>query len=507
MHLRKRLSLLLAVWLCLPFLTPAKASEDEEGRENRALLLGCDRFVSQTDTTPSAANNVGRMASALSGGTMNLQTLVTRAEGVATTGELAGLILDAFSDADADDVSIFYISTHGVWEESLPGGGMTLLLSDGVTESGVTARQLRTMFDQIKGHKVLLLDACHAGAMIGKGAGVLLDNVFSGPDYTVVCSSGGAEESWFWSGDIDGERLAGAGYFSGALVRALSLEGGYGADDNRDGGITLTELKRYLLANHGASTVRTYPEDSEFPLLTYDAASYTGRGRDAVIEGVTFDSDVLLPGDPTVYFTFNVVRSVQVAYQLVYHRQGRWDFDNAQLIYDNNGAFSPWAMAGRTLPPGMKERAITLDRADTGSSGYVLLQLLTIERGMPSVVCSRVLCVPPESGDPQLAVDTSSSFCPEYYEELNFTVNHLFPCELTVTIEDEDGNTVRRLSSRQATRPEQLIPGGTSFTWDGRRNDGSLAESGKYRIRIKAYVGAEKYEILSEELWLLGLVG
>ena len=139
MHLRKRLSLLLAVWLCLPFLTPAKASEDEEGRENRALLLGCDRFVSQTDTTPSAANNVGRMASALSGGTMNLQTLVTRAEGVATTGELAGLILDAFSDADADDVSIFYISTHGVWEESLPGGGMTLLLSDGVTESGVTA--------------------------------------------------------------------------------------------------------------------------------------------------------------------------------------------------------------------------------------------------------------------------------------------------------------------------------------------------------------------------------
>ena len=69
--------------------------------------------------------------------------------------------------------------------------------------------------------KVLIIDACHAGAMIGKGVHPPFDNVFAGPDYVVLCSSGGAEESWFWSGDIDGERLAGAGYFSGALVRAV----------------------------------------------------------------------------------------------------------------------------------------------------------------------------------------------------------------------------------------------------------------------------------------------
>ena len=323
----------------------------------------------------------------------------------------------------------------------------------------------------------------------------------------MICSSGGEEESWFWSGDIDGERLAGAGYFSGALVRALSATGGFGADDNRDGAITLTELKRCLLQTHGASVVRTYPEESEFAVLTYDVDRYTGRRRDALIEGVSFESDVLSAQEPTVNFTFNVVSSVQVAYQLVYYRQGRWDFDNARLYYDNNGAVSEWAMAGRSLPPGLKQRAITINRVEAGSSGYVLLQLLTIDRGRPAVACSRVLCVPPETGDPEISVDTPAAFCPENWEELTFRVRHSFPCELSVTIVDMEGRTVRRLSSRQPTRPEQLDPLGTSFTWDGLLNDGTPAPDGQYRIKVRAYVGDEKYEFVSEPVFLLAMLG
>lgn len=509
----KRFAAMLLAWLCLPLLAWAEDPQSpletaiSEGRVNRALLVGCDRFVSQMDTTPSSANNVDMMAQALSGGTMALAELITRPGGVSSTGDLAGLILDAFDEADADDVSIFYISTHGLWQEGMGSSGMTLLLSDGEREAGLTAHHLRSMFDQIRGKKVLILDACHAGAMIGKGVNEHLTNIFTGPDYIVLCSSGGAEESWFWSGDIDGERLAGAGYFSGALVRALSAEGGYSADDNRDGSITLTELKRFLLDNHGASVVRTYPEQSDFALLTYDISTYTGRSRDALIEGVSFESDVLSAGEPTVNFSFNVVSSVQVAYQLVYYRQGRWDFDNAQLIYDNNGSYSAWAMAGRALSPGMKQRAITINRAAAGDSGYVLLQLLTIERGMPAVVCSRVLCVPPESGDPMLSVSTPAAFCPQNREELTFNVAHALPCELTVTIIDMEGRTVRRLSSRQPSRPEKLDPAGTCFTWDGLQNDGSPAPDGMYRIKVRAYVGAEKYEFISEPVFLLALLG
>jgi len=507
----RRLAALLLALLCLPLSGFAQEAEpraaDGTGRVNRALLVGCDRFLSQPETTPSSQNNVEKMARTLSGGTMALDLLLTRPGGVGSLGELAGLVLDAFDQADEDDVSIFYISTHGLWQAGMGSSGMTLLLSDGEREVGVTAIQLRTMFDQIPGKKLLILDACHAGAMIGKGTNEPMMNVFSGPDYVVVCSSGGAEKSWFWSGEIDGERLAGAGYFSGALVRALSVEGGFCADDNRDGVITLTELKRCLLDSHGASVVRTYPEESEFAVMTYDVSLYTGRSRDALVEGVSFESDVLLPQEPTVNFTFNVVSSVQVAYQIVYHRQGRWDFDNAQLIYDNNGAFGTWALPGRTLPPGMKQRSITIDRAQAEDSGYVLLQLLTIERGMPAVVCSRVLCVPPETGDPLLRVEAPAAFCPDDYEEMTFAIRHDVPCELTVTIIDADGKTVRRLSSRQPSRPEMLDPAGTSFTWDGMDADSLRAPDGQYRIKVRAYVGEERYEYISDPFLLLAMVG
>lgn len=508
---RRSWTALLLLWLCLPLFARGEAvqltSAYGNGRVNRALLVGCDRFVGQPDTTPSSANNVERMARTLSGGTMSLETLVARPNGVGSTGDLAGLVLDAFDGADEDDVSIFYISTHGIWQEGMGSSGMTLLLSDGKSEVGLTARQLRSMFDQIRGTKVLMLDACHAGAMIGKGVNEQLANVFAGPEYVVLCSSGGAEESWFWSGEIDGERLAGAGYFSGALVRGLSAEGGFGADENRDGSVTLTELKRYLLDNHGASVVRTYPEESEFALLTYDASTYTEHRREALIEHVSFEADVLSAQEPTVSFSFNVVSSVQVAYQLVYHRQGRWDFDNAQIIYDNNGSFGAWAMPGRLLSPGMKQRAITVSRAEAGDSGYVLLQLLTIDRGMPSVACSRVLCIPPEAGDPQLRVTAPAIFCPDAWEELTFNVLHETPCELTVTIIDAQGKTVRRLSSRQGSRPEMLEPSGTCFTWDGMRSDGTRAPDGAYYIRIRAYVGEEMYELISDPVLLLEMVG
>ena len=84
---------------------------------------------------------------------------------------------------------------------------------------------------------------------------------------------------------------------------------------------------------------------------------------------------------------------------------------------------------------------------------------------------------------------------------------HLFPCELTVTIENMEGKTVRRLSSRQATRPEQLDPWGSSFTWDGLLNSGELAGEGLYRIRVKGYVNGEKYELVSDPFMLLGVSG
>ncbi|MBQ8655320.1 MAG: caspase family protein [Clostridia bacterium] len=465
---------------------------------NRALLVGCDHFISRESTAPASAGNVTRMAEALSGGSMNLETLITRKGDVNSVAELEGLIRAAFADADEQDVSYFYISTHGEWEQGMAAGDMTLLLSDGNHEEGVTAAQLRAIFDTIPGVKVLILDACHSGAVIGKGVHPPFENVFAGENYKVLCSSGGAEESWFWQAGEDEDMAVGAGYFSSALESALSVRGGYGADDNRDGVITLTELKRYLLANHGASTVRCYPEEDDFAVMRYDAEAYTGRRRDSVMENVSFESDVLTAQEPEAAFSFNMVRPAQVAYQIVYQEDGRWDFDRSEVIYDNEERYGSYGDAQGYLSPGMKQRALRLALTEEGSYGYILMQLITTTRGVPSLSASRVICVPPQSGDPHLTVTSAGAFAPLKGEELGIMISHEYPCQLTVTVQTMEGKTVRRLASRDATRPEQLQPRGSTFCWSGRRANGQMAEPGTYRISVKAYVGDETYECVSE---------
>ena len=56
--MRRALCILLALWLCLPFFAfaeeAAPAESPEIDRVNRALLVGCDKFLSQPETTPSS---------------------------------------------------------------------------------------------------------------------------------------------------------------------------------------------------------------------------------------------------------------------------------------------------------------------------------------------------------------------------------------------------------------------------------------------------------------------
>lgn len=153
-------ALLLGCALCFPALAESV---------DRVLLVGCDNFVSQVSTAPSSANNVTQMMSVLSGGDLDPVTMVTRRNDLYSKEALERLILETFADADEDDVSFFYISTHGLWKQGQANGSMTLLLSDGVREDGITASELKETFDQIKGTKVLIVDACHSGAMLGKG--------------------------------------------------------------------------------------------------------------------------------------------------------------------------------------------------------------------------------------------------------------------------------------------------------------------------------------------------
>lgn len=465
-------------------LTPALA-------EWRALLVGCDRFLSQDDTSPASANNVWLMGEALRG-TVRADRLVSQPEGLADEERLRQLADEAFSGTVAEDVCCFYISTHGLWEEGMEAGEFSLLLSDGERETRLTAAALKGLLDLYAGKKLIILDACHSGAVLGKGVSETLGSLFLGTDYAVLCSSGGTEESWFWSGPTSLQ--SGSGYFTGSLVRGISAAGNYGADGNRDGAITLSEIQRYLLANHGASTIRVYPEDSGFVVASYNRTSANRLNRNALVDGLTFEEGALSIASPAIRFSFTVLQPIRMVYQLVYQKDGAWDFEDAELIYDDDDRGSLPGQQRGTLQPGYKERRITLETYDEDyGEGYVLLQLLALQGSSVTVVGSTVLCIPPSDADPSLTVTAPKTFCPDLGEECTLTVNHSVPCELTVSVTDADGRLIRRLASREPTRPEQLVPTASTFTWSGRLSDGTYAPAGTYTLRVSAVVGDTRW--------------
>lgn len=113
--------------------------------------------------------------------------------------------------------------------------------------------------------------------------------------------------------------------------------------------------------------------------------------------------------------------------------------------------------------------------------------------------------MPPQTGDPELKVTTAGSFCPEAGEELNIHIRHSIPCELSLTVEDLEGNTIRWLAGGDASRPQEI--NGTTLCWSGLLADGTTALPGMYRLRAKTTIGDTTYEAVSGVFSLTGAVG
>ena len=497
---------LLSSCVVLPAQTAgATVSVNPSDVTRRALYVACDYFLSQVDTWPSSRNNVKAVGQALSGGNMSFARQDTQ-YGISTVAGLAQAIRDAFGEADASDVSYFYISTHGKYDAAKPNLEAGLLLSDGKTEETVTARQLEEAFSVIKGTKVLIIDACNSGAFIGKGvSGGATGAAFLGPDYKVLTSAGGSEESWYWSKrDKNNDAVQGASYFSSALTDGLGYHGEYGADLNRDGQITLTECYNYLLENHAASTPQCYPQDDGFVLLSYDRSSVSLHSQKNIITGITFYDTVLDIRQSSISFEFTAVRPVQMAYHLVYYQDGKWQFANAEeLKYDDQEVGGDFGDQKGAISAGRKLRTLELAPQGEDTYGYVMIQLVTQEGDKTTLHGSRVLCVPPISGDPELSVKADAALDVRTGRELSILVSHKYPCLLSVSILNENGKTVRRLASYQPTRPQQLTPPGSFFYWNGKLEDGSTAPPGKYTVKVTAHIGDVPYEATSEPFELL----
>ena len=460
---------LLALFLC--------AAQAEKLPARRALLVGCDDFVSHEDTAPSAQMNVRRMREILLSDVRGYADIVSHETGVSSEKQLLAAIESAFALADENDVSLLYICTHGLYDRIT--FEPSLVLSDGDEEDVITAGSLRSALDQIPGQKVLILDACNSGAFLGKGEwNELAQNWFEGDQYFVLTSASANEDSFLWHAN---NQSVGGSYFAAELSEGLRT---HAFDLDGDSIVTLSEAYRGILEDHGASTAQCYPQSSDFPLYVYDPAAVSTGERP--IGSIMLDSAVLKQGEDTLYFSFTVHRAVRVQYQLIYYKDGVWRFDAPQIIEDSE------TQTG-VLLPGRKERSITLMAEDESNYGYVLLQIVATEGRRSMLAGSRLIAVQPEKGNPQLRVRYQASFSPVEGKELTVRVAHAFPCSLSVVVRDAQGGMVRRLAYKEASRPLGMVIKGSVYFWDGRTQSGENAPPGEYYVEVSCKMGDTTY--------------
>ena len=336
------------------------------GGVTRCLLIGCDRFVTMPGTEPASANNVDTMEALLADFLPEGTEISRQVNRPGSTAGFERLAADTFRDAKQADTSLIYLSTHGVLRNEADGQQrMSLLLSDGTEEEGLSPEKLRSALEKIPGKKILILDACHSGAVIGQSREA--GNPFEDSGCLVLCSSSAEEDSWFWNTETD--EYTGTGYFTAAMDRALRASDPEQIDPDGSGEVSLKELTERLCGIHGASTVCCFPEESDEILFKIPQDRKTG----ARLQGVSFgeaetDGDaVLLP------IRFRAGESVRVMYQLVPWLNGKWDFEHAVRLPDKEKT----GLIRGLLSPGEKERKIRLTAGSLGGDGKALLQIIS----------------------------------------------------------------------------------------------------------------------------------
>ena len=335
----------------------------------RCLLIGCDRFVSMPGTEPASANNVETMAALLTDflpeDTAEDTLIIRQVNGPGTVAGFEQLVADAFRRSNEADTCLVYLSTHGLLQMDESGSKMSLLLSDGAEEEKLSPETLRETMDKLPGKKILILDACHSGAVIGQGWDE--GNPFEGSDCRVLVSSGAMEESWFWNTETDG--YTGTGYFTAAMENALRASDPEQIAPDGKGNVSLKGLTARLREIHGASTVYCWPEEDQETLFRLPADRKTGSH----LQGIAF-GEAERDGDAVVLpIRYKAGEAVRVMYQLIPGRNGTWDFEHAVRLPDREKT----GLIRGLVSPGEKERKIRLTVKSLGEDGKALMQIIT----------------------------------------------------------------------------------------------------------------------------------
>ena len=477
---------LACLFICLP-------SALAQG-QTHALLLACSDFISQPDLGAAISGNLHLVGSALISADVPLGSLSIEDGTVGTVEAFSAAVADAFQNADESDLSILYLCTHGVLSSS-DDGQVYLLLGDGENESALSAQQLYELIAPIQGEKLLILDACYSGALIGRGQpeqGRLpgsheepfLSPFIMDSSIHVLTSANGYESSWYY--DSDHLSTGAVSYFASALASSLGLYGAAEADLSGDGAVTLDELHRHLSVAVPSSSSQLLSTRAGALVLPTSSSAMLSRP----LMGFSYGTSLLTTDDPALSFSFTVTKEeTAVQYRLVDYKDGGWDWQNARTFLDDGDG------GDGTLSPGRKNRTLSFDGLADGEGGYLMLQVFSVMDAELLLCSERLIAIQGGAGSEPLSLSCREDLRHPGTDELPIAAFLDVPAELTVSIYAEDGTLVRRLAASLLTRPTR--DGVTHLYWDGRDDSGKPVPQGRYVIAAEARVGGARQKAVA----------
>jgi len=454
--------------------------------QTRALLVACSDFISQPDLGNAISGNLHMIGSALLGAGPVLAGLSIEDGTIGAPEQLSAAILHAFEDSSEEDLSILYLCTHGVLS-SADDEQVYLLLGNGESEYPLSADALYDQLSGIQGDKLLILDACYSGALLGRG---LLEQNHLSPtaeepqpflspfladsSMHVLTSASGSESSWYYDSD---KLITGAvSYFASALSSGLGLYGSAEADLNGDGAVSLREMHSYLRASVPSSACQLLTSRPDAVFLPTAGGAMLSRP----LTDFSYGASLLTAADPVLDFSFTVTKETAVQYRLIEHKYGAWNWSGAQTFGDageNGGA----------LLPGRHSRSLTLPTVSPEDGGYLMLQVFSVS-GDELLLCSeRLIAVQPSIADAALSLHVPQVFDQPGLSELPIAVTLGAPAEITLSVYDTEDRLVVRLSQSELTRPsdENVL----HAFWNGRDTAGNIASDGLYTVLAEALIG------------------
>lgn len=161
--------------------------------------------------------------------------------GSPTRSQILGALSSMSQNASEDDLLVFYFSGHGMTKD----GESYLLPSDAslsaLKHTAIAMRDVHELMEQSHARaKVLILDACHSGASLGKAASTMtsafMQRVFNNAEgMAVLASCKQGQLSWEW-------REERRSVFTYYLLQALEGQ----ADLEKKGFVTISDVHRYL---------------------------------------------------------------------------------------------------------------------------------------------------------------------------------------------------------------------------------------------------------------------